>query len=342
MAFVPFYWNKNNGEMSDKIAWGILGLGRIAHKFVKDLALVKGSRLQAVASSSRERAHAFAQEYNAVTAYDSYEALYADPAVEVIYIASIHVDHYPQTLAALNAGKAVLCEKPMGINAQQLKAMIALAKAKKVFLMEAFWSRFNPALLAAKRQIEQGRIGDLRHVNASFAMPRWDDNPEGRLLNLTKGGGSLLDIGVYPVFLAYFLLGKPKEIVAKANFNSQGTEVQSSIIFSYPHAQAQLYSSLTHPFTMEAKVYGEKGELTISPTWHESEALSWKIAAGTNHEKHPKKGKGYVHEIEEVHHCLYNHMNESENWSLQDSLNLIELMDEIRKQLGIVFPQEQS
>lgn len=328
--------------MSVKIAWGILGLGGIAHKFVKDLALVKESKLQAVASSSKERAIAFAKEYSATTAYDSYEALYADPAVDVIYIASVHVDHYPQTLAALNAGKAVLCEKPMGINVHQLKAMIALAKAKKVFLMEAFWSRFNPAIREAKKQIEQGRIGDLRFVKASFAMPRWKDNPEGRLLNLSKGGGSLLDIGVYPVFLAYFLLGKPKEILARANFNSQGTEIQSSIIFSYPDAQAQLYSSLTHPFTMEAKVFGEKGELIISPTWHESEALNWKIDDGINQEKHPKKGKGYVHEIEEVHHCLHNHKLESENWSLQDSLNLIELMDEIREQVGVVFPQEQE
>ncbi|MEL0225149.1 MAG: Gfo/Idh/MocA family oxidoreductase [Flavobacteriaceae bacterium] len=326
--------------MSEKIAWGILGLGGIAHKFVKDLALVKGAKLQAVASSSKERAIAFAQEYNASTAYGSYEALYADPVVEVIYIASVHVDHYPQALAALNAGKAVLCEKPMGINTQQLKAMIALAKAKKVFLMEAFWSRFNPALLEAKRQIQQGRIGDLRHLQASFAMPRWKDKPDGRLLNLAKGGGSLLDIGVYPVFLAYFLLGKPKEIIAKANFNPQGTEIQSCIIFTYLNAQAQLYSSLTHPFTMEAKVYGEKGELTIIPTWHESEALSWKIADSVKLEKYPKKGKGYVHEIEEVHHCLLNKKQESENWSLQDSFNLIELMDEIRQQVGVIFPQE--
>ena len=124
-------------------------------------------------------------------------------------------------------------------------------------------------------------------------MPRWKDKPEGRLLNLAKGGGSLLDIGVYPVFLAYFLLGKPKEIVAKAIFNPQGTEIQSSIVFSYSHAQAQLYSSLTHPFTMEAKVYGEKGELTITPTWHESEALSWKIDQGIelSEKNNLKKGK---------------------------------------------------
>ena len=328
--------------MSDKIAWGILGLGGIAHKFARDLTLVKGAVLQAVASSSQERANAFAKEHKANTAYGKYESLYLDPLIQVVYIASVHVDHAPQSLAALEAGKAVLCEKPMGINAQEVKAMMALAKAKKVFLMEAFWTRFNPAMLEVKRQIEQGRIGDLRHVQASFAMPRWNDDPSGRLLNLTKGGGSLLDIGVYPVFLAYLLLGKPNKILATANFNDQGTETQSSIIFSYPKTQAQLYSSLTHPFTMEAKIYGEKGELTIAPTWHESEALSWKIGDTITQEQFPKKGKGYVHEIEEVHHCLNNNMLESEQWSLKDSLNLIELMDQIRKKVGVVYSQDKS
>ena len=328
--------------MSDKIAWGILGLGRIAHKFARDLTLVKGAVLQAVASSSQERADAFAKEHKANTAYGKYESLYLDPLIQVVYIASVHVDHAPQSLAALEAGKAVLCEKPMGINAQEVKAMMALAKAKKVFLMEAFWTRFNPAMLEVKRQIEQGRIGDLRHVQASFAMPRWNDDPSGRLLNLTKGGGSLLDIGVYPVFLAYLLLGKPNKILATANFNDQGTETQSSIIFSYPKTHAQLYSSLTHPFTMEAKIYGEKGELTIAPTWHESEALSWKIGDTITQEQFPKKGKGYVHEIEEVHHCLNNNMLESEQWSLKDSLNLIELMDQIRKKVGVVYSQDKS
>ena len=328
--------------MRQIIQWGILGLGGIAHKFAKDLSMVEGARLEAVASSSQERADAFAQEYGANSAYGEYNPLYDDPLVEVIYIASIHVDHYPHTLAALRAGKAVLCEKPMGINAQQLKDMMALAKAKKVFLMEAFWSRFNPALLAVKRQIVEGRIGDIRHVQASFAMPRWNDDPQGRLLNLAKGGGSLLDIGVYPVFLAYYLLGLPKHILARANFNAQGTEVQTSIIFSYPNAQAQLYSSLTHPFTMEAKVYGGKGELTIAPTWHESEILYWKIGETILQEQYPKKGKGYVHEIEEVNHCLSNQKQQSDLWSLKDSLNLIEIMDEIRRQVGVAFEQDKK
>ena len=326
--------------MKANIAWGIVGLGGIAHKFAKDLALVKRARLQAVASSSQERANAFAREYKAANAYGSYAEVYADPTVNIIYVASIHVDHHQHTLAALSAGKAVLCEKPLAINAQQVKEMIAAAQANKVFLMEAFWSRFNPAIRQVKKQITQGRIGDLRHIQASFAMPRWEDDLNGRLLNLDKGGGSLLDIGVYPVFLAYYLLGKPKEILAIANFNEAGTEIQSSIVFSYPNAQAQLYSSLTHPFTMEAKIYGEKGELTIAPTWHESETLKWKVAEVSTQEYFPKKGKGYVHEIEEVHRCLNNDQIESDIWSWKDSLNLIELMDEIRKQIGVVYKQD--
>lgn len=328
--------------MKRTIVWGILGLGKIAHKFATDLALVEEAKLHAVASFSQERANAFAQEYNAKTAYSSYEALYADPAVEVIYIASVHVDHYSHTLGAIAAGKAVLCEKPMGINAQQVREMIALANAKKVFLMEAFWSRFNPALIALKKQLNEGKIGELRHVQASFAMPRWDDTPESRLLNLAKGGGSLLDIGVYPVFLAYYLLGQPKEILATANFNATGTEIQSSMIFNYPFALAQLYSSLTHPFTMEAKVYGEKGEITITPTWHETEQLNWLVNGILETQHFPKKGKGYVHEIEEVHFCLNNGMIQSERWSFNDSLVLIELMDRIRTQVGAVFPQDHT
>ena len=326
--------------MTKKIQWGILGLGKIAHKFAHDLALVSSAELYAVASSSVERAAAFAQEHKANVAYGNYSSLFNDESVEVIYIASVHTDHHSHSCAALKAGKAVLCEKPLGINAKEVKEMIALAQSKRLFFMEALWSRFNPALKALKKSVEQGKIGDLRHIQASFSMSRLQDDPNGRILNTAMGGGSLLDIGIYPVFLAYLFLGLPDEILAKTHFNEQGTEIQTSIIFHYSQAQAQLYSSLAHPLKMEAKLFGTKGEVILHPTWHETEAYTRIIDAHETTETHPKEGLGYVHEIEEVHQCLNANKTESKLWSHKDSLNLISLLDEIRKQTGIQFPQE--
>ena len=326
--------------MTNKIHWGILGLGKIAHKFARDLALVSSAELTAVASSSKERALVFAETHGATVAYGDYSSLYQDEKVEVIYIAGVHTDHHAHSCAALAAGKAVLCEKPLGINAREVKEMIALAQGNKVFFMEALWSRFNPALRALKREVEDEKIGDLRHIQASFSMARLDEDPDGRILNTALGGGSLLDIGIYPVFLAYFFLGMPEEIIAKAHFNAQGTEIQTSIIFHYPQAQAQLYSGLAHPLKMEAKLFGTTGEATIHPTWHETESFTLNAAGQETTATHPKQGLGYVHEIQEVHFCLKENQKESSLWSHRDSLNLISLLDEIREKAGIRFPQE--
>lgn len=326
--------------MTNKIHWGILGLGKIAHKFARDLALVPSADLTAVASSSKERALTFAKTHGAAVAYGDYESLYQDDKIEVIYIAGVHTDHHAHSCAALAAGKAVLCEKPLGINAREVKEMIALAQGNNVFFMEALWSRFNPALSALKKGVDAGKIGDLRHIQASFSMARLDEDPEGRILNTSLGGGSLLDIGIYPVFLAYFFLGMPQEIIAKAHFNEQGTEVQTSIIFHYPQAQAQLYSGLVHPLKMEAKVFGTKGEATIHPTWHETESFTIHTAEQETTANYPKAGLGYVHEIQEVHFCLNENQKESSLWSHRDSLNLISLLDQVREKAGIRFPQE--
>ena len=326
--------------MTKKTHWGILGLGKIAHKFARDLALVSSAELTAVASSSKERALAFADTHGAAFAYDNYTSLYQDEKVEVIYIAGVHTDHHAHSCAALAAGKAVLCEKPLGINAREVKEMIEMAKGNNVFFMEALWSRFNPALNALKKEVEEGKIGELKHIQASFSMARLDDDPKGRLLNTALGGGSILDIGIYPVFLAYFFLGMPEEINAKAHFNEEGTEIQTSIIFHYPQAQAQLYSSLVHPLKMEAKLFGKTGEATIHPTWHEAESFTLNSTEQENTETHTKKGLGYVHEIEEVHFCLKENQKESSLWSHRDSLNLISILDEVRKKAGVSFPKE--
>lgn len=326
--------------MARVIKWGILGLGKIAHKFAQDLQLVEGCSLDAVASSSLERARVFAAKYQLTRAYGDYTTLLEDDAIEIVYIASLNQDHYPHTLQALEKGKAVLCEKPLAINQKQVTAMIACAKKEQVFLMEALWTRFNPAIKQVLQWVNQGVVGPLRYINASFSFNGLDASQDSRLFNPEKGGGSLLDIGIYPVFLAYLLLGKPKNIQASAVLTAGGVDEQIGSLFRYDKSQALLYSSFAHDEDMQARICGEAGEIYMDSRWHESSKLTLvKKDVQTVHEL-DFYGKGYTYEIEEANNCLRKNILESPSWSHKDSLELMKLMDAIRLQTGIIFPME--
>ncbi len=320
--------------------WGIIGAGNIAHSFSKDLKLVPQGRLVAVASRSLEKAKAFAEGYDAPFAFGSYEELFACKEVDVIYIATPHMNHAELSITAMQAGKNVLCEKPAGVNKGQVLAMVAAAKKHHVFFMEALWSRFNPTILKVKELIDNGSIGAIGYLHADFAFYGLDRDTNGRLLNPHLAGGSLLDIGIYPIFLSYLLLGMPKEIKASANFYKTGVEVQASMIFKYPAAQAILYSGLTSGSEMKAQITGDKGSIFIHPRWHETTGYSLEKDGETTVHEIGKLGKGYTYEIEEVQNCLSQKMLESKLWSHKNSLDLIELMDTVREQTGIVFPFE--
>ena len=220
--------------MEGTIAWGIVGLGSIARTFASDLALIPGASLQAVASRDLQKARSFASEFGAARPYGSYAELFADREVAVVYIASPHSFHYEHTRAALQAGKHVLCEKPMGINAREVKDLTGMAQKKGLFLMEALWSRFNPSIQEAYHMVRQGKLGPLSYLRADFAFPALDRDPKGRLLNPALAGGSLLDIGIYPVFLAYLLLGVPTDFRVLAHFHETGVEKQIGLLFEYP------------------------------------------------------------------------------------------------------------
>jgi len=187
--------------------WGILGLGKIANSFVQDLKLVH-STIAAAASRSQQKANDFAQQYAISKAYGNYEALFEDPNVDIIYIATPHHAHADLAIKALNAGKHVLCEKPMGVNQKEVEGMVEAAKKNGVFLMEALWTRFNPTYQAIQKHLKNGDIGTVNFLNADFGFINKKPS-EGRLLNINLAGGALLDIGIYPVFLAYSLFGKP-------------------------------------------------------------------------------------------------------------------------------------
>ena len=234
----------------------------------------------------------------------------------------------------------MLCEKPLGVNAQEVNEMINAAKKNNVFLMEALWSRFNPTIRKVKELANQNALGEITYVNADFAFYALDRAKESRLLNLDLAGGTLLDIGIYPVFLAYLFLGKPKVIRAVSNFNSLGTEIQTSIIFQYSNAQAILNSAFTHNSGMSAEIAGTKGSAILAPRFHETQGYTLQSAQQSGSFELPTVGRGYYYEILEVHECLRQQRQESSLWSYADSLNLISLLDDIRKITGIRFPFE--
>jgi predicted dehydrogenase len=326
-------------NMNSKVGWGLIGLGHIAGKFAADLARVSGAELRAVASRDLGKAAEFKAHYGARKAYGSYAELFADPAVEVVYIASPHNLHYAHTLEALEAGKHVLCEKPMGINSGQVKNMHALADKKGLFLMEALWSRFNPAIREVCDFVRDGGVGPLAYLKADFAFPALDRDPRGRLLNPELAGGSLLDIGIYPVFLAYLLLGVPEEVRVLANFHQTGVEKQIGILFGYPEAMALLYSGFTSRSEMRAEISGHSGNIYLSPRWHQAESYELDLGGEVRTVSHPFNGAGYTYEIEEVHRCLEAGSTQSALWSRADSTALHGLLDRIRAQAGIVFPE---
>lgn len=327
--------------MVNKIRWGIVGPGHIAHSFAKDLKLVEDGELTAVASRSLDRANEFADEYGAEHRFGSYRELFESDVVDVLYIATPHTSHCELTIEALNHGKAVLCEKPMGIDADQVKKMIVAAKKNGVFLMEALWSRFNPSIVKVKELIEDGKIGDVAYLNANFGFYGLDRNEDGRLLNPDLAGGSLLDIGIYPIFLAYLILGKPDNIEAVSLFHKTGVEIQTSMIFEYLHAQATLASGLRSNMQMRAEISGSKGSAFLHDRWHETQGYSLEIDENMEDFDLPTKGKGYSHEIEEVHDCLRKGKLQSEKWTLQNSLDLVNLLDEVRSITGTTFPFEE-
>ena len=326
--------------MEKEIRWGIAGLGNIAHKFAQDLVELPGCRLMGVGSRNYEKASSFAQSYDTPLYFGSYEELFQCEDIDVVYIATPHNSHADLSIQAMNAGKHVLCEKPLAVNRKEALLMVKVAKEKKVFLMEALWTRFNPSILKVMERIERGDIGRLAYLKADFAFYALDREEEGRLLNPELAGGSILDIGIYPIFLAYLLLGLPEKVLATSNFYKTGAEIQTSMIFSYPEAQAILYSGLNSHSEMKAEISGTEGTIYLDPRWHHPQGYTLINNGQQEHFDHPVTGIGYSYEIEEVNSCLRLAKTESELWSLQNSLDILGLMDEVRKQSKVVFPFE--
>ena len=327
--------------MPTKIRWAILGCGKIARKFAADLKLVKDAELIAVAAREQSKADAFAKDFPAKYKHNSYEALVQNPEVDVIYVATPHGLHHEHVMLCLKHKKAILCEKAFALNYAQAKEMVDFAKAQNTFLMEAFWTRFLPHYLVLKKLLQEGKVGNIKYVHAEFGfIPVPPVAP--RIYDPALGGGSLLDIGIYPVFFALDVLGKPDEIEATMTKASTGVDEQCSIQFNYNNGSiAQLFSTFASNLATGADIGGDKGRIRLTHRFH-GPTTSIEFYPGNTDTREvipfdKAQGSGYEYEAMHVTECLQKRLVESPVLTLEKTLLLMETLDIIRKKAGIHY-----
>ena len=327
---------------SREIRWGILGTGVIARAFAEGLRYARGAALWAVGSRTLEAAGQFAAQYRVPRRYESYQELVADPEVDVIYVATPHATHLEHTLLALDAGKPVLCEKPFALNAPQAERMARRARETGLFLMEAMWTRFLPAVWTAREWVRQGRIGSLRLVQADFGF-RADPEDEPKLLNPALGGGALLDVGCYPVSLACWLFGaEPVDVAGCAVLGSTGVDEWGAAVLRFPCgglAQAACAIRLDTP--QEAALVGETGIIRLKAPFWRCEHITLECEGRVEVEaRFPITGNGYHYEAQAVMDCLRAGQPEHPDMPLSDSVAVMRTLDRIRSLWGVRYPDE--
>lgn len=318
------------------INWGILGCGKIAKKFAADLLLLDNTKLIAVASRDGDNAAAFANTFGATNSYNSYVDMLNNPDINVVYVATPHGLHYEHVMLCLEYGKAVLCEKAFALNAAQAKAMIEKAREKKLFLMEALWSKFTPSYNTMQQQLKEGKLGDIRSVLINFGFipqPPISD----RIFDPALGGGTLLDIGIYNVFYALSVLGKPDIIESSISPASTGVDEQCAILFKYKNgAFAQLFSSFESHLPTEAYINGTSGRLKINNRFYTPGAqIEYYPEFMDSRQEIPVpafEGWGYHFEAAHVNDCIRQGLLESPVMSHADTLLLMDTLDAIREQ----------
>jgi predicted dehydrogenase len=328
--------------MQASIRWGILATGKIARKFALGLAQLPEAHLQAVASRDLARARAFAQEFGADTAHGSYEALAADPRVDIVYVASPHPLHREHTLLCLRRGKHVLCEKPMALNAQEAQEMFAEAQKHDRYLMEALWTHFLPAWRQARRWLREGLIGEVRLMQIDFCLRSDTFDPQDRKFAPELGGGALLDIGIYPIAMAYAIMDQePVEVHSTATLGATGVDEQSTYLFRYANgAQALLSSSFLTHGPKEAIINGTKGSLRLPLFWRASEVQVHRHEQEPEIYPFPYAATGLQHQAQAIMADLRAGRRESAIMPPSATLRRLRMMDRLRRDWGLAYPQE--
>jgi predicted dehydrogenase len=318
------------------IRWGIIGLGNIANKFATDLLTVKGAELYAVASRTQQKSDDFSEKYQAIKAYGSYEALVNDENIDAVYIATPHSFHQENTLLCLEWGKAVLCEKPFAMNLDEVNSMIAAATKHNTLLMEGLWTYFLPHYNFVLAELSRKTYGNLLKIEADFGFVKVF-NEESRLFNKSLGGGSLLDIGIYPIFAALSTLGVPDTITAKASFFENGADSSCAMVFNYHNAVATLTSTLLEPTPSEAIFYCEQGIIKINSGFHSPSTVT--LINDNNEESvfFDCKTHGYNYQISHFNELLRQGKKESHIMTFNFSRQLIKTLDKVRAIIDLKY-----
>ncbi|AEF83053.1 Gfo/Idh/MocA family protein [Leadbettera azotonutricia] len=328
--------------MKKTINWALAGTGGITNHFFVGLRAAEGACIKAAVSRTKENADKFAAQYGIEKAFDSFDNMLEDPAIDAVYIGTPHTTHRDMVVKALKAKKAVLCEKPTAINAGELKEMIGAARDNKTFFMEAMWTRFTPPLCKVREWLSQGFIGEVKMVQANFGFST-DLNPQGRLFNLELGGGSLLDAGIYPLSLASMVFGgkKPEKISSQAYFGETGVDEEAAVILSYGGPRiAYAASAIRTAMVNDGWIYGTQGRIHL-PGFVFSHKAILMLDGRYDYTYEPDfYSNGYNYEAEAVMDCIREGKTESEVMPWAESLVLMETMDEIRRQWNFKYPCE--
>ena len=324
------------------IRWGILGTGSIAHLVAADLKLLSDAELTAVGSRAQERADAFGDTFDVPHRHASYEALVADAALDVVHVASPHSAHLKHAAMALEAGRAVLCEKPLALNAEQAEDLIATARRRDQFLMEAMWTRFLPVMDDVRRLVhDEQTLGDVQLLQADIGMTQPFD-PAHRLFDPALGGGALLDLGVYPIAFAFDLFGPPDAVASSAVIGETGVDEQCAAVFRYDDgSQAVWHASVRADAGRTCVLAGPGGRLRGTRSWWKGAPFELTRTDGTTETwARPYEGNGYQFEAAHVMDCLRDGRTESPVMPLDESHAILRTMDALRGAWGVTYPQE--
>ena len=319
--------------------WGILGTGGIARDFVEDLKLVDGHRVVALGSRSLSKAQSFITDISDATAFGSYEELVNHRHIDAIYVATPHPMHQEHTELALNAGKPVLCEKPFAISAIEVESMVSTATKNNVALLEAMWTRYLPHIAQLREILASGVLGKIQTVEADHGQRLADQNIP-RLVDPALGGGALLDLGIYPVSFAHLVLGAPSKITASATMTTRGVDSQTSAIFDYEDgAQAIINTTMIAQTPCRAVISGLAGRLEIDRTFYNPASMRVILFDGTVTE-YPNiyVGHGLREQAVEMARVVRAGLLESPLMPWKESVSVMKTMDEIRSQIGLVYP----